>query len=300
MAAAAGGGYLDSKAGIGGFQVSADDPVTRKRDSSPGSQILFLGTGAADWPLKNYPDDSSPLLSGEFRGYSSILINGKILVDCGPTVPKAMEAFSVDLSRLKYILITHTHRDHFSLKSIEKVIEMAGRKLELRVEEGAVDMAGPLKKFCDIRRMKVGKEFSLGKHSVLPLPANHRVSKSAEKALHFLFNLAGKHVLYALDGAWLETPSWKAIQNLQLEAVIWDGTIGDIPGDYRVFAHNSLPMIRLMNQSLKANGVLKDSSRIILSHMARTLHPTHEKLQVKLADEGMEAAHDGMIVRIRK
>ena len=299
MAAAAGAGYLQGKGGAGGLAASYNDSEIMDRESSLDLQMLFLGTGAADWPFNDYPLDIRTLLSGEYRGSSSLLINGEILVDCGPTVPDAVEAFSVDLSRLKHILITHTHRDHYYLEAIERLIGMAGDKLDLCMEEGAVEKAEDLKGSCNIRKMKVGKEFHLGKYYVLPLPANHRVSKSSERPLNFLFNLAGKHILYALDGAWLETSVWKAVQNLQLEVLIWDGTIGDIPGDYRVFAHNSLPMIRLMNQTLKANGVVKDSTRIILSHMARNLHPSHRKLQEKLANEGMEAAYDGMRVEIR-
>ena len=85
---------------------------------------------------------------------------------------------------------------------------------------------------------------------------------------------------------------------LKLDVIVWDGTIGDQPGDYRIFEHNSIPMIRLMNQTLRANGVYRDSTRIILSHLARTLHPEHRELTGILGIEGLEPAHDGMLLEI--
>ena len=272
-----------------------------KKQSSPTVfKILFLGTGAADWPYGKYQGDSPKLLSGDFRGYSSILVNGKVMVDCGPTVPGALSAFDVDLSGLSDILITHTHRDHFSLQSLESIAgrsDLPGR-LNLWMEEGALTKADPLAGLFTLRRLKPGNPVSVSGCSILPLPANHRVSRSLETPLHFLFSSLDKNFLYALDGAWLSTHAWKAIQNLKLEAVIWDGTIGDSPGDFRIFAHNNIPMIRMMNHTLRENGVYFESTRIILSHLARALHPEHRELVKNLKKEGMEPAHDGMVVRI--
>ncbi|MFH1964275.1 MAG: MBL fold metallo-hydrolase [Acidobacteriota bacterium] len=263
-------------------------------------KILFLGTGAPDWPFRKYPGDPGRLFSGEFRGSSSILVNGKILVDCGPTVPAAMETFDVDLSRLSDILITHTHGDHFSLKSLET---LAGRvkssaRPNLWMEQGALERAGTLNNIYNIHRLEPGKEVSIAGCSILPLSANHKVSSSPESPLHFLFSVPGKNFLYALDCSWLSTAAWRAIMNLQLDAIVWDGTIGDLPGDHRIFEHNSIPVIRLMNQTLQANGVYADSSRIILSHLARTMHPEHRELARNLGKEGMEPAYDGMVVKI--
>jgi phosphoribosyl 1,2-cyclic phosphodiesterase len=300
MAVAAGAGYLGKISGTGAFAESVQGAEAMKQKFSNAFKIVFLGTGAADWPFEKYPVDPDLLLSGSFRGSSSILLNGKILVDCGPTVPDAMEALGVDLSGLTDILITHSHADHFSLESLKKVIDLAEHKLNLWIEDGAAEKAVKLEIACNIQKLKTGKEYDLDGYRVQPLPANHRVSRSTETALHFLFSCESKYILYALDGAWLTTAAWKAVQNIQLDAVIWDGTIGDMPGDYRVFAHNSLPMIRLMNQSLKGNGVYSDSTRILLSHMARSLHPPHAELQAKLAEEGMEASHDGMVLELKR
>jgi len=273
--------------------------MNKQRKPGEGIRIRFLGTGAADWPFAEYPGEAGRLLSGDFRGSASILINERILVDCGPTVPAAMETFGVDRSGLTDILVTHTHADHFSVESLERLAEgMAPRRINLWMEQGALGRAGTLGRLYGLRRMAAGAGFEAGGLAILPLPANHGVSESQEQPLLFLFSGGGKRLLYALDGAWLMKAAWRAIMDLQLDAVIWDATIGVQPGDYRVFEHNSIPMIRLMNQTLENNRVIGASSRIVLSHLARTLHPGHRELGDSLRGEGLEPAHDGMVLEL--
>ncbi len=300
VVAAAGAGYLAEILGFSAPELASSEFRAEEERNSSDNQILFLGTGAADWPFDEYPSDSRPLLAGEFRGSSSILLGGKILVDCGPTVPAAVEMFDVNLSLLKDVLITHTHEDHFSLKSLKSIAGRVGDsvKLNLWVERGALAKTESLGNIFNIRILEPGREAEIGGYSILPLAANHGVTNSPEIPLHFLFSFPGRKLLYAMDGAWLMKAAWRAIMELELDCIIWDGTIGDLPGDYRIFEHNSIPMIRIMNQTLRANGVYTGSTRIILSHLARTLHPGHRELAEKLAKEGMESAHDGMVVKI--
>ena len=73
--------------------------------------------------------------------------------------------------------------------------------------------------------------------------------------------------------------------------MIFDGTIGDIPGEYRIFEHNNLPMVR----ELKA-AFAKNCPRFMISHLARTLHPIHDTEAPVLAREGIEVAYDNETV----
>ena len=130
------------------------------------------------------------------------------------------------------------------------------------------------------------------------MAANHRVSDSTEQTLHFRIRRGSAAVLYATDGAWLLKDTVAALADTPLDAIIWDATIGDMPDDYRVFEHNSLAMIRLMKESLKTQGVLTDETQIILTHLARTLHPPHRTLAPELVKEGLLAAYDGMAVEL--
>lgn len=261
-------------------------------------KILFLGTGASDWPFGSYPKGKEILVSGLFRGSSSLLLSNEVLVDCGPSVPEALSRFEVDCTRLRDIFITHTHADHFCLDALRNVAGRTGSDVRLWVEKGAAPKVEKLKGSFRIREMVVGKTVDPAGCRILPLPAGHQVGGSREIPLNFLISAGKSRILYALDGAWLSKAAWKAVKDLVLDVLVWDATIGDIPADSRVFGHNNLPMIRILNQALRSEGVLGDSTRIILSHLSRDGHPGHFELCRGLAKEGMEAAFDGMEVEI--
>jgi len=62
----------------------------------------------------------TPYMVGEVHFYSAELENGPALFDTGPPTPEAEAGLlaSIDLSRLKYLFITHCHVDHYGLTNL--------------------------------------------------------------------------------------------------------------------------------------------------------------------------------------
>jgi ribonuclease BN (tRNA processing enzyme) len=260
-------------------------------------ELLFLGTGAADWPSK-YPPSEKHLKKGEVRGMSSVLIKGHILIDCGPTVLDAMNRHEVNPARITDILLTHTHADHFHENTILAIAGARDAKLgPLRfwAHPEALKHA-PKSNRIETRPVEIGKTFRMHGFGITGLESNHLVESSKEKCLYYLMEGATRSLLYATDGSWLLTSTWRYLQKKRLDAVIWDATIGEEAGDYRVFEHNDLAMIRHMNQTLKNRKIIGSDTKILLTHMARTLHPTHNQLEERLLPEGLIPAYDGMSV----
>ena len=108
---------------------------------------MFLGTGAADWVLKN--DLGNP----EFRRNSSALIDGELLIDPGPCVCNALNRFGIDADKIKYVIWTHTHSDHYCEDTVEYL-----------KSHGA-----------EIFDLSEGGEFKIGKYSITAMPGNHSV-----------------------------------------------------------------------------------------------------------------------------
>lgn len=81
--------------------------------------ILFLGTGAAD---HSEADRFSP----GYRRNSSLLIDETILIDPGLCVPEAIAHFQVDPAKIKYILCTHLHEDHFDRNTLTFLQQQGG------------------------------------------------------------------------------------------------------------------------------------------------------------------------------
>jgi len=282
--------YAEEGKSPGETNVS-DSPSVKK------VELLFLGTGAADWGMK-YPPLEKKLGRGEVRGMSSMLVNGHILIDCGPTVLDVMKRYNVDPAGITDILLTHTHADHFHQDTLLAITDA-------RRDAGLAPLrfwAGPeaLKRVPESCRVEtcpvvIGKTFKMHGFGVTGLESNHFVSPK-EKCLIYLVEGASKNFLYATDSSWLLTSTWRYLMSKKLDVLIWDATVGEGKGDYRIFEHNDFAMIRHMNQTLTNRKILKPDAKIILTHMARTLHPAHNQLEKKLLPEGLIPAYDGMSV----
>ena len=95
--------------------------------------------------------------------------------------------------------------------------------------------------------------FRAGDFRVTALPSNHITEFPDEQTVHFVIEKDGHSLFYATDGAWLTAREWHGLQEFRLDGVVFDATIGDLHScDYRIFEHNSLDMIRLMLQTMRA------------------------------------------------
>ncbi len=268
-----------------------------KENRTSGDKIVFLGTGAADWP-EHLSDMEKQNAGQNSRRYSSVLVNNHLLIDCGPTVPEALATFGLDRLNITDVLLTHSHRDHLSpdvLRSLARsnsgnaLLNIWGHKAALAFISGVDGIS--------LHPVSAGMWFCISDMRIQALAANHPVAGSREKALHYFFK-GRRQWLYATDGAWLLKPAFESLQKAKLDAVVWDATIGDIEGDYRIFEHNSLAMIRLMTASLKRQEIVKQDAKVILTHMARTLYPEHEEMEGSLLSEGLIPAYDGMGIEV--
>lgn len=225
-------------------------------------KITFLGTGAADWGI----DDKDS--AGYNRFFSSALIDGVLLIDPGPHIFLSAQKHDIDLSGVKYIINTHPHSDHLNENSLKKLEEI-----------GAV-----------FYTFKAGEEREIGNYSVSSYYANH---STCENSVHFIIEDGEKKLFYGLDSAWLMYDEVKAIKQKGIDLAVLDATIGDVEGDYRIFEHNNLNMVREMRQTLKPF-----VGRFVISHMARTLHDDHITLSNKMKESGFETAFDGFETQI--
>lgn len=224
-------------------------------------KLQFLGTGAADWSPKK-PE------TGEHRWLSSALINDDLLIDPGPSVPDAIKRYNIDVKKIKYIIITHRHGDHFNEETLKMLCD-SGAEL--------VDFSA-------------GDENKVGKYQIKALSANH---PTCVPTVHFLIDDGEKRMFYGLDGAWLLMPEVDAIKESRVDLAVLDATIGNRPGDYRIFEHNNLKMVIEMKETLS-----KYVDRFVISHMARTLHDPHDILSAQMEKEGILTAFDGMVLDI--
>ena len=225
-------------------------------------KIQFLGTGAADWPKIRKEGMS------EYRRLSSAIIDGVLLIDPGPCVFDAMDEYGIDPEKIKYVINTHKHSDHFSKETLDKLTACG----------------------AEFFPMSAGESANIGEYTLHALKANHG---TCEGAVHFIISNGEKTLFYGLDGAWLLYEEYVAIKNCKPDLAVLDATIGDRDGDYRIFEHNNLSMVLEIKKTLDPY-----VKKIYISHMARTLHTDHNTLCERMSPFGVGVAYDGLEVEV--
>ena len=238
-------------------------------------KVLFLGTGAADW--------SGLDENGEYRRLTSTLLDGRLLID----VTRSAIGSIKDLAAITDVFYTHSHNDHFDLEALKALSPC--RVWAHESWAGEIEGSG-----LTVTPLRIGETVTAAGFSVTPLPSNHSTSRKYETTLHYLIEKDGKRLLYATDGAWLLNYEYHFIRTLKLDAAVFDATIGDgHDGDYRVFEHNSLPMLRIMVSTLRNTGILKPDAPVFMTHLARTLHGTQAEVE-KRAEPPFIVCFDGL------
>lgn len=254
-------------------------------------QLLFLGTCACDYSPR-LATDCKDRFDCDARRASSLLMNGNFLIDCGPHCLDAMRIAKVDAGDVTDLLLTHLHSDHFNPDNVRALADAcrkkSGKPLNVWVSEAAVlpelgDMS--------VRRMKKFERYAITETLfVTGVDANHDADFYPQ---HFVFEMGGKKLMYATDGAWMCNATYNHLRRAALDCFIVDATVGDYEGDFRMAEHNSIPMIRMMLPSMRTFGILKDGTRVILTHIAPSLHKSHAETAETVARDGMELAYDG-------
>jgi phosphoribosyl 1,2-cyclic phosphate phosphodiesterase len=257
-------------------------------------KLQLLGTGAADWA--GYTPQNNDL-----RGFAFGLLDEKVLIDCGPTALLAFSHYGIDFEKITDILLTHSHIDHFDIESLRFLVNKRVSKTPicLRGPIEAIKQAKTLTGKISLCPLSPGDEFAIDTLKVTALEANHTTHFPTEKALHYFFETAqNQTLLYATDGAWFLKPTWQFLRKHKIDLIVWDFTIGDTSGNWRIFEHNSLDMIKVMTETFREDGVFSDETQIVLSHMARTLCSPHKQLQKKINSFKFNLAFDGMVLKI--
>ena len=255
-------------------------------------EILFLGTCACDY---------SPLLQTTYkdvfdknaRRSSCALIDGRYLIDCGYHCLEELRIAKIDLSQITDIFVTHFHSDHYNVECISQIAKASDRTLRVWVRAGANVIAISN---VEWKIMKKGTEYTVDENvTVTGLLANHNESVFPQ---HILLEIEGKKIFYALDGAWFLHETYYALKNASLDFLVLDCTCGDYEGDYRIGEHNSIPMIRLMLPSLKKWGTITENTQVYVSHLAPSLHKSHEETVEILQKDGVYVAYDGLSLQL--
>ena len=256
-------------------------------------KLEFLGTGAADWNIENRKD-------GEFfRRYSSVLVDGELLIDPGPHIFDYAEKEGKPelFSKVKYIIVTHSHGDHLNDENALKIHEMTGAQMYgYETIDYRLRAMGKSTFFTPIRARE---ELVLGDYTVIPYLSNHcTTNPEGEDTFNYIVKKGDKSFFYGCDSAWIMTHAWEGMVKHKVNAIVFELTVGDVKGLHHIFYHTSIPMLECMMETFVARKVATEKTKLLATHMARTLHTSHEETVKRLEPLGVIPMYDGAIIEI--
>lgn len=255
-------------------------------------QFTFLGTSAADFSLLRSMN-CQDRFDKNARRASCMMINDNILIDCGMHAMDSLRIAKKDIAKITDIFITHFHADHFNKGFVETIAEGKSAPLRLWCRQDA--KIAPMNN-VDVIRMEEGTYYHVEPEmNVKAVYANHEESAFPQ---HYVFDLNGKKVMYATDGAWVSNRAFPYLRKNNLDVLIIDATCGDYSNDRRLAEHNSIPMIRLMVPFLKTSEIIREDTAIYLTHIAPSLHKPHDETQELVKADGFIVAYDGLTFNV--
>lgn len=247
-------------------------------------KITFLGTGAADWDINNKTPN--------FRRFSSVMINNNLLVDPGPHIFDFAKDYKNDsfFDNVTDVIVTHSHSDHLCPETVKTLAEK--QKIRLGCDIHVKNKLGDIDN-VEYMIFKPYQKIIVGDYEITPMWANHHLDNLDEVAFHYVIKSAEKEIFYGCDGAWFLRPTWQEMIRHKFDVMVLECTVGD-KHDWRIFEHNTIPMLRIIKKEIDAQNLVKKDGKVFASHLARTLHASKEETEQTLVEFGIITAFDGL------
>lgn len=280
----------------------------------------MLGTGSADgWPNPFCECRScrSERSRGRSRGCSCVLVDDRILIDCGPTAPAAAARAGISLEPVEHVLLTHGHPDHLApafLLSRQWVAGLAD--LHVWGPPSAIDLCrdwlGP-RAGIHLHLIAPGEEHALetavGPYLVRVVDAAHHHGDGdvlAKEAV--LFDITAPRtttredadgrsarLLYATDTGPLSAEALEAVRDREFSLVLVDATFGPVT-DHGT-GHLDFDTLPAVLADLASVGAISPDSDVVATHLSHHNPPMPELAEI-LGSMGIRVVEDLDVISV--
>jgi len=278
-------------------------------------KIQYLGTGAAEgFPAMfcncEYCKNAKKIGESEFRTRSQVLIDGELSIDFPPEAYYHSIKYNIDLSAVKYLLVSHSHMDHFYAhdfilrgykyadKMAENIINIYGNAEVIKVYNECTkrELKTVVAPHICLNELQPYSVFSVGEYRVIAIPAIH---SKEEDALLFYIEKSGKGYLHLYDSGEVEDKALTFLSKNGARASL-------VSFDCTFVNHTAQPDARHMGiennmrikQKLLNLGVCNSDTKFVITHFSHNSNPLKQNLKSVEKQYGVIAAYDGFSIEI--
>lgn len=274
-------------------------------------EIQYLGTAAAEgWPALFCSCEickrAREVRGKELRTRTQAVIDGRLLIDFPPDTYAHALANRMDLGKIRHLLVTHSHMDHFFPAELIHRHEHFGHNAQgilhvygnEAVEKAFYDAVlidrfrvHPLGDAVHFVKIAPFEDFMADGYHIIPVPADH---DKRETCLIYIIEKEVTCLLYGHDtGMNLSREAWECIFGHKYSLISLDATMGRKQVDGY---HMGLPDDIAFAKLLEEHGCADGQTVKVINHFSHNGEMTHEQLEAFAQEHGMAAAYDGMKV----
>lgn len=269
-------------------------------------KLTFFGTAAAEgFPAVfcncDFCKEARQLKGKNVRTRSQSLVNDDLLIDLPPDTYHHFLENDVEGDKIKFLLLTHSHNDHFYAKELDIrggafAHNMRAKTLKVFCGEGAYNMFNSVDApNCEATLVKAFETFACGDYEITPLKARHAIGDDA-----LIYIIKGeKTILYAHDTGYFYEEVFDFIKenNIVFDMITMDCTNIDIPSGDKG-SHMDIKHVLLATKRLEEIGAVTDKTVKYINHFSHNGNPLHHVLEDRMKGTGFKVSFDGCVVEI--
>ncbi len=263
-------------------------------------EVVLLGTAGAGGRPNAFCTCAlctHAIATGDVRAHTAALVDGRLLLDCGPEVPLSATRLGRSLAGVRHLLVTHSHPDHAG------PMALLARAWANRPEP--MDLVGPpeaLAVFADWigpddpvrpRAVAAGDRLDLDGYQVHVLAADHGDEHAGPGVLFDVTAPDGGRLLYATDTGPLPATTAAATAGRAYDVVLLEQSFGAVT-DHGT-RHLDLDTFAGTVREMRSNGAVVASTDVVAIHLGHH-DPPADELDRRLAEVGARVVPDGTVL----
>lgn len=280
-------------------------------------KTIFLGTGSANglpdaFCSCEYCNSLRELKGKDIRKRSTFLLGDKILLDFSPDIRTQILENSIDFSKIKGVLLSHTHNDHLDIQELIKIKnpmdiyvnssseiwlkEQIKVAIKPKHQKNLQEKIGHL----NIVSMNYYTPFTVEDFEIIPIEAKHTGLNVGECGTNFIIKQDNHTRLHASDTGVYSLETFEFLKNFKFDDIVIECTFLDFQKDNA--DHLDLFTLNIVLNRLKSFDCINSKTPITVTHFGHDPKKTHREIEelMKSLDFNISVAYDGLSINCIK